>query len=193
MKVATPDTAQIAATTQRVAMLFVAEDHRLYLRLHICTRTALRHGPDSNGDLHVFQTLRPVAVFYSLLSYSRPHGAHAAERWFEEFKKTATPQQLYTFLYALPKGGDLHNHLQGAVLSEWMWDAALAAKAHGYTYYTKVSIQNCVDYGTNEFGPGKYLLLFRTLPARTTASSMPARSPNTSVWRISTRARRRPG
>jgi adenosine deaminase len=91
--------------------------------------------------------------------------ALAAERWFEDIKKTATPQQLYRFLYALPKGADLHNHLAGAVLSEWMWDAALAQARNGYHYYTKVRIQNCVDYGSNEFGPEPYLLLFKNLQA----------------------------
>ncbi len=90
----------------------------------------------------------------------------AAERWFEEFK-TATPQELYTFLYALPKGGDLHNHLDGAALSEWMWDAAIAQQPRGYIYYTKVRIQNCVDYGHNEFGPTPYLLLFKNLQGST--------------------------
>jgi adenosine deaminase CECR1 len=89
----------------------------------------------------------------------------AAERWFEDLKAKATPEQLYTFLYALPKGGDLHNHLSGAVLSEWMWDAALAQQARGYIYYTKVRIQNCVDYGSDEFGRNPYLLLFKNLQA----------------------------
>jgi adenosine deaminase CECR1 len=89
--------------------------------------------------------------------------ARAAEAWFEEVKAKATPQQLYTFLYALPKGGDLHNHLGGAVRSEWMWSAAMAQTEHGYKYYTKVRIDNCVDFGTNEFGPAKYLLLLRNL------------------------------
>src|ERR1700761_3717001 len=76
----------------------------------------------------------------------------AAERWFEELKTTATPLQLYTFLYALPKGGDLHNHLGGAARPEWLWDAALAQERHGYIYYTKVKINNCAGYGTDEFG-----------------------------------------
>jgi adenosine deaminase CECR1 len=89
--------------------------------------------------------------------------AAGAEPWFEELKKTATPQQMHAFLYALPKGGDLHNHLQGAFLSEWMWDEALAQKKNGYTYYTKIRINNCVDYGANEFAPDRYLLLFRTI------------------------------
>jgi adenosine deaminase CECR1 len=99
-----------------------------------------------------------VAALYAERSYS-------AEHWFEDAKAKATPLQLYTFLYALPKGGDLHHHLGGAVLSEWMWNAALAQKPRGYSYYTKVRIHNCVDYGTNEFGHNAYLLLFRNLNA----------------------------
>ena len=109
--------------------------------------------------------LRPriVGLFLTLLASSGIGSAPAAERWFEELKATATPLQLYTFLYALPKGGDLHNHLGGAARSEWLWDAALAQQARGYTYYTKVRIGNCVDYGTNEYGPNPYLLLFKNL------------------------------
>ena len=86
-------------------------------------------------------------------------------RWFEEVKKSATPEQLYTFLYAMPKGGDLHNHLTGAARSEWMWDAAIAQEKHGYIYYTKVTIRNCVPYGSNEYGPEPYFLLFRNITA----------------------------
>ncbi|HEV7633377.1 MAG TPA: hypothetical protein VGO41_10345, partial [Steroidobacteraceae bacterium] len=93
--------------------------------------------------------------------------ANAAERWFEDLKASATPQQLYTFLYALPKGGDLHNHLTGAVRSEWFWDAALAQESRGYIYYTKVRIQNCVPYGTNQYGGSPYLLLFKNIQAYT--------------------------
>lgn len=102
-----------------------------------------------------------ASVLLTLLSGA----ASAAEPWFERVKATATPQQLHTFLYALPKGGDLHNHLQGAILSEWMWDSALAQEQHGYTYYTKVRINNCREYGTDEFGFQRYLLLFTNLGA----------------------------
>jgi adenosine deaminase CECR1 len=87
----------------------------------------------------------------------------AAERWFEEVKTTATPSQLYTFLYAMPKGGDLHNHLTGAVRSEWYWDAAMAQEKRGYIYYTRVRIENCAAYGNDEFGPSKALLLFKNI------------------------------
>jgi len=91
------------------------------------------------------------------------HPAHGAERWFEELKATATPLQLYEFLYAMPKGGDLHNHLTGAVRSEWYWDAAMAAQSRGYIYYTRVRIENCAPYGHDEFGSDKALLLFRNI------------------------------
>lgn len=91
--------------------------------------------------------------------------ARAAEPWFEQLKATATPQQLYRFLYALPKGGDLHNHLTGSVRSEWYWDAAIAEQARGYLWYTRVKVMNCVAYGNNEFGPAKELLLFKNLLA----------------------------
>jgi adenosine deaminase CECR1 len=100
-----------------------------------------------------------------VLAASQSVGAKTGNEWFEEVKKTATPEQLYTFLYALPKGGDLHNHLTGAALSEWMWDAALAQEKRGYIYYTKVAIRNCAPYGSNEFGGEPYLLLFRNLLA----------------------------
>src|SRR5690242_3017794 len=86
-------------------------------------------------------------------------------RWFEMVKKSATPEQLYRFLYAMPKGGDLHNHLTGATRSEWMWDAAIAQEKRGYIYYTKVTIKNCVPYGSDEYGPEPYFLLFRNLTA----------------------------
>lgn len=99
----------------------------------------------------------------SLLLVSVAGPVTAAEPWFETLKKQASDEQLYRFLYALPKGGDLHNHLSGGVLSEWLWDATLAQQAHGYTYYTKVRIGNCAGYGTNEFGFRPYLLLFVNL------------------------------
>jgi adenosine deaminase CECR1 len=110
---------------------------------------------------------RLLAAFVLLMGMLSAHGALAAERWFEDFKKTATPQQLYTFLYALPKGGDLHNHLDGAIIAEWMWDAAIAQQSHGYIYYTKTRIENCVDYGHDEFGRDPYLLMFKTVQAST--------------------------
>ncbi len=92
-----------------------------------------------------------------------PRTGAAAERWFEDVKASATPEQMYRFLYAMPKGGDLHNHLPGAVRSEWFWDAAMAEAARGYRYYTRVRIANCAPYGHDEYGGSKALLLFKDL------------------------------
>jgi adenosine deaminase CECR1 len=108
---------------------------------------------------------RPSIIGVLLCLCSSLHSADAAERWFEEVKATATPAQMYRFLYALPKGGDLHNHLPGAVRSEWFWDAAMAEEPRGYVYYTRVRIENCAPYGHDEFGPAKALLLFKTIQA----------------------------
>jgi adenosine deaminase CECR1 len=108
---------------------------------------------------------KPSLIGVVLCFWCSLHSAGAAERWFEEVKATATPAQMYRFLYALPKGGDLHNHLPGAVRSEWFWDAAMAEEPRGYVYYTRVRIENCAPYGHDEFGPAKALLLFKTIQA----------------------------
>lgn len=88
--------------------------------------------------------------------------SRAADDWFETFKHTASDDQLLHFLHAMPKGGDLHDHIGGATFPEWYWEIALADAKHGYHFYTKVRIDNC-RYGGNEFGRAPYLLMFRTL------------------------------
>ncbi len=76
---------------------------------------------------------------------------------FEEIKRTAKPAELYTFLYALPKGGDLHNHLGGAIRSEWWYDVATDPKRNGGdTFYTRVKFTAGIDTGTP-------LILFQTI------------------------------
>jgi adenosine deaminase CECR1 len=82
--------------------------------------------------------------------------------WFEAFKARADDVALYRFLYAMPKGGDLHHHLSGGAFPEWYWDLALAGEAQGYRYLTKVRINDC-GYGTDEFSGQPYLLYFHTI------------------------------
>ncbi len=98
-----------------------------------------------------------------LMLFAKPIAAQ--ESWFADFKKKATDEELYSFLYAMPKGGDLHNHLSGSALPEWWYELALMQKTRGYEYFTKVRINNCQPhvYGGNAFGPVPYLLLFRTI------------------------------
>lgn len=94
-----------------------------------------------------------------------PESADDAATWFEEFKQVASDEELYRFLYAMPKGGDLHNHLSGSIRSEWLYDMAIEQEARGYRYYTRVRINNCRPYGDNAFGESPYLLLFVTIQA----------------------------
>jgi len=76
---------------------------------------------------------------------------------FDEIKRTAKPAELYTLLYALPKGGDLHNHLGGAGRPEWWCECATnPALNGGDTIYTRVKFTAPADTGTP-------LVLFRTI------------------------------
>src|SRR4051812_25063156 len=77
---------------------------------------------------------------------------------FEEIKRTAQPEELYAFLYALPKGGDLHNHLGGAIRSEWWYAVATdPARNGGDIFYTRVKFTAGEKSGVS-------LLLFLNLP-----------------------------
>ena len=88
---------------------------------------------------------------------------NAGADWFDDLRTRGSAEDLYKILYYMPKGGDLHNHLTGAAYSEGWYELALAQKERGYQYYTKVRIDNCVDYGGDEFGGLSYFLMFRNI------------------------------
>ena len=44
-----------------------------------------------------------------------------------DIKPPRPPAELYQFLYAMPKGGDLHLHLSGSVLSRWYYETGVSA------------------------------------------------------------------
>ena len=67
--------------------------------------------------------------------------------WFEAFKARATPSELHDFLWAMPKGGDLHLHITGSIFPEWWLELALASSKRGYAYFTRVSMNNCAMKG----------------------------------------------
>lgn len=57
---------------------------------------------------------------------------------FEALKQTATPAQLYTLLYDLPKGGDLHSHAGGSNIAEWTFAVLTDPQRNGGdTFYTR--------------------------------------------------------
>jgi adenosine deaminase CECR1 len=65
---------------------------------------------------------------------------------FEHLKRTATPAELYRFLWSMPKGGDIHHHLGLSLRPEWLLEKAIAEKAaHGYEYVTRVRVLSCAS------------------------------------------------
>jgi adenosine deaminase CECR1 len=90
----------------------------------------------------------------------------ASADWFDELRDGEDKEALYRTLYYMPKGGDLHNHLSGAVFAEWWYELALAQRERGYEYYTKVRIDNCREFGGNAFTRTPYFLLFRNISAQ---------------------------
>ena len=101
-------------------------------------------------------------ILITLILLTLSASVNANHQWFETLKANATPIELHRFLYAMPKGGDLHHHLTGAIHPEWFLEIAKAQASRGYRYYVKTLINNC-QFGTNEYGPRAYLLLFRTI------------------------------
>jgi adenosine deaminase CECR1 len=91
-----------------------------------------------------------------------------AER-FETIKSESTPEELYRFLYDLPKGGDLHNHLSGSSRSDWWYELATdEARNGGYRYYTKLKIHNCPGgLARPATARRPYLLYFHTIQEST--------------------------
>ena len=102
------------------------------------------------------ETLNRMALLLALVGCAPA----LAGDWFEGFKDEATDAALHRFLYAMPKGGDLHLHLTGSAFPEWLHELALAEAAHGVAYYVKTRIDNCaVEAGQAD----AYLLLHRTV------------------------------
>lgn len=65
---------------------------------------------------------------------------------FDEIRKSASPAQLYAFLYDLPKGGDLHNHGGGEDLAETLYAVAIdPARNGGDTLYTRARFSSPAD------------------------------------------------
>ena len=105
-----------------------------------------------------------ICIFLAIIASLPAIGwAEQPDGWFEALKSRATDQELHQLLYEMPKGGDLHQHLSGALFSEWWLDLALAASDDGYEYFTRVQLNNCHPYGHNAFGSSPANLMFHNL------------------------------
>ncbi|MBL9202780.1 MAG: hypothetical protein JNL39_19860 [Opitutaceae bacterium] len=80
---------------------------------------------------------RLLILFLALAGFVARAGDFGAR--FDDLVRTATPRQLYTLLYDLPKGGDLHNHAGGSDRPEWMF-AVLTdpARNGGDAFYARM-------------------------------------------------------
>jgi hypothetical protein len=68
------------------------------------------------GCLAVACVARAAAQAPARRPSAAPAGEAATARRFETLRRD--PLRLYAFLHAMPKGGDLHNHLSGAIYAE---------------------------------------------------------------------------
>lgn len=81
-----------------------------------------------------------------LLFVSAAAAQTSFEAQFERFRREASPEQLYAFLYAMPKGGDLHHHgTLAAFPEEWLAAATDPAVARGNTFFTRLRFNACPD------------------------------------------------
>lgn len=92
----------------------------------------------------------------SAQSAAQPAQVTESQRWegarkpfeeiYSEIMRSATPEQRYRFLYALPKGADLHHHLNQSILpAAWLAGALRAEQTHGNIFYTRTRLGACPD------------------------------------------------
>lgn len=63
-------------------------------------------------------------LFISLNGWAQTLDEHKTAQYFETIKQDKNKKKLTDFLYAMPKGGDLHSHLTGSSMAENMLEYA---------------------------------------------------------------------
>ena len=80
-------------------------------------------------------------VGLALAPTARPQAPATFAERFEAIKTGAGKEQLYRFLYDLPKGGDLHHHLAGAGFGEdWFAIGTDPARNGGNRFFTRTRL-----------------------------------------------------
>lgn len=70
--------------------------------------------------------------------------ANSFAQHFEKIKKSAAAGELYRLLFELPKGGDLHNHINLSIPAEaWLAGAIDLKRTNGNQFYTRSRFANC--------------------------------------------------
>ncbi len=102
-----------------------------------------------SNSFEVSATLPIVSIILGLFTVATsfgetPTNASGFADIFETIKREASPEELYAFLYDMPKGGDLHHHHGGSNIPEsWYQVATDPQRNGGQYYYTRYRIMNC--------------------------------------------------
>ena len=84
------------------------------------------------------------AILLLVLAQQLAAGDFAAR--FEEIRKSASPSEFYAFLFALPKGGDLHHHNGLSIYADVWYTAATSPKTlRRNSFYTLTRFGNCAN------------------------------------------------
>lgn len=98
----------------------------------------------SRGSLN---TCRRQLAWLALLVVCLPPGRvwpRTFAQHFERIKQVATREQLYRFLYAMPKGGDLHQHFNLSNLADsWLLLATNGKVTQNNVFHTRARPRDC--------------------------------------------------
>ena len=87
---------------------------------------------------------------------------------FEIIKREASPEQLYKFLYLMPKGGDIHHHLGGGFLpSMWYGIATDPKRNGGQRFFTRYRITTMKMHPLLNDPGESYIFQWQTLNEKT--------------------------
>lgn len=83
---------------------------------------------------------------------------------FDDLKRNATKEELYRFLYALPKGGDIHHHFGGGMLPEMWYDVATDKSRNGnQEFYTRYRISGYFKTDANYHRDSRNRMFWTTI------------------------------
>ncbi|MEM0911497.1 MAG: hypothetical protein AAGJ37_11010, partial [Pseudomonadota bacterium] len=120
---------------------------------------AARANAGESTRMRVSQSPPPRPVYQRAVS-----DPAVMERLFEEIKRKASPEELYRFLYAMPKGGDIHHHLGGGFLpSMWYQVAVDRERNGGQRFFTRFRVSNLRRHPMLNAPGVSYIFQWRTL------------------------------
>lgn len=96
-------------------------------------------------------------VFLLLCVQRRVADARTFGQQFERIKQVATKEQLYRLLYAMPKGGDLHQHFNLSNFAETWLSLAIDPKvARKNAFYTRARPRDCPNSPSSSVAIPRY-------------------------------------